>query len=395
MKSFWCALILVGCAESQVTVFTRAPSPERFPIEVRGTAGTSQYEPALGWSPRGLVVAWCETDGTRDRLMLGAVTDGGTEVTGTLLDVPHTSWSVPTLIARPQGWLLAAQSGPGNVALWFVDAEGRAGPGRDLGGAGYEGHFTGVLMDEGLLGAWTSGINGEYDVWGGFLGEGETPVVDAGSLTPGPAYEYQPALARVGNEALLVWDRFSSVVNNTDDVTWRWLGRDAGGSISLVQNQQVAAAAGGIQMAAVVWFDTGLRSFVGARVKTSGDVMEPPVVLGAMAGQTFAAATGSADGVVVAFTALRGAEPGLRLVPVPDSNAFEGGGVWLADGAVGPARQGRPSLSGQWVGFTRYAADGGSRVHIRPFGPVPLGAPCRTNQECLTGQCVDRSCVED
>lgn len=395
MRALWGALLLLSCAESQVTVFTRAPSPERFPIDVRGTPGSSSYDPALGWSPQGLVVAWCETDGTRDRLMLGAVTDGGTEVTGTVLDVPHSSWSVPTLIARPRGWLLAAQSGPGNVALWFVDPEGRAGPGRDLGGAGYEGHFTGVMLDDGLLGAWTSGINGEYDVWGGFIGEGVVPVVDAGSLTPGPVYEYRPSLARVGAEALLAWDKFSPVINDNNDVTWQWLGRDAGGSVPLVQDQHVAAAAGGAEVAVVVWFDSRTRGFAGARVRTSGELMERPVPLGATAGQTSAAAAPTSDGVIVAFTALRGADAGLRLLPVPEAGAFDGTGVWLADGTVGPAREGRPSVAGSWVAFTRYGADGGSQVVIKPFGTKPVGAACRTNQECLTGLCSDRSCAED
>ncbi len=389
---------LASCIDSHVPVFTRATSAERSPIIVRGTEGTSQYDPAIGASAKGLVIAWCETDGTSDRLMLGAVTDGGLEVNGTLLELPHASWSTPTLTKRPDGWLLSAQSGPGNVALWFVDDEGHVGPGRDLGGAGYEGHFSAVRLDEGLFAAWTSGINGEYDVWGGFIGEGITPVIDAGSLTPGPRYEYRPSVARVGTDVFMAWDRHSSVANHDQDVTWRWLGADAGGTYGQVQNQHVATAAAASQaLAVVVWFDEQTEHFIGGRVKTSGDLLEAPVALAASAGQIGAASLSTEAGAVLAFTAQRGAQAALRLVLVPGVGSFEAGGVWFAGGvsATNVAREGRPSLSGGWVAFTRSGADGGSEVRVMPFGTKPLGAECDTNQACLTGRCSEGVCAEE
>jgi len=351
----------------------------------------------LGVTGSLLIASWCESDSIGNRLMFGAVWDGGTEIVGKALSTSSpglaSQFTDATLVPRKSGWLLAVVSSSTRLVLYPVSASGEVGPATMVASPRVVSPFSGVAIGDHVVGAWGTVLNGETTVFAGQVSTSSDIAVDAGPVAPGPPGDSWPLVAAVGNEPLVVWTRYD--VSTGEDLVGQWFATSEVRSVPLPTHQYTSAAAGGQQRIVVLAWEQA-RGLMATRLSPSSDAGFEPFVALAQTPTRLAALTAMDGGFLAAMITMRGDAGVLRLVPISETAPIDpSDGVWLSEGEIGLAIDGRPAIVPGWLSFVRTQLDGGSAIVVRPFGESVSGSPCRFGSDCLSGACLDAGCTGD
>ncbi|MFO0724524.1 MAG: hypothetical protein U1E65_12115 [Myxococcota bacterium] len=391
----WLLLLLFACGDRGVSVFVPADGPRPGGgVSVMG--GLEQRSPALSWMGDGALLAWSER-GLTPTLNVARIGPEDTVVSGMVIQEGEVS--DVHLWPRPGAdWLLSLQQ-TSRVGLWSITTDLEGFDHRGIGSANSSAGMRAIRFGGATYAAWTGNANNDYDVWGGFIDDDNRVRAGTdGSLTPGNNYEYAPALAQVGDQRLLVWERFSSMVNYNYDVTGRWLdGSMAGFELPAVGNQDAIVAVGGESVALIVWHDTE-SGLVATRARPDGTLVErAPVKLWPSRGAR-AAVAAVPGGFLIAGPGLRDGVTALRLLMVDETSRIEPDrAVWLAEGELGNTDDGPALIVGSdGRGLIAFAHGTGTSTAIdcRRIALRPPPMSCRRAAECLTSRCVSGQCAE-
>lgn len=389
------ALALSGCGELGVTVFEPTPGP-RPGGGVVALGGMEQRHPALAVMGPDYLLSWSEPEPS-PVVRAARVRPADEEVRGE--EISDRAVSDVHLWPRATDWLLTAQGGS-RVMLLSVTSDLEGFDQRAVGSANSSADLRAVPEGDALYGVWTANLDNDYDVWGGLIDPDNT--VRAGSdatLTPGRNYEYAPEVARVGDTKLLVWLKFSSMVNYNYDINGRWL--DATGASFVLPaegDQREIVSAGGRTVALIVWWDSLSGGLVATRARPDGTLVERrPVNLWPSAGRR-AAIAAIDGGFLIVGPGLKDGVPNLRLLMVDEASKIEPErAVWLAGGELGTNLD-RPAVAvrSDGTGLISFAQGTATSTVIlsRRFALRPLASACRAARECLSSRCVSGLCSE-
>lgn len=389
------ALLLSGCGELGVTVFEPLPGP-RPGGGVTALGAMEQRYPALAVMGPDYLLTWSEPE-PAPAVRAARVRPADEEVQGEM--IAERSVSDVHLWPRASDWLLSAQGGS-RVMLLSVTSDLEGFDERAVHSANSSADLRTVPEGDALYGVWTANVDNDYDVWGGLIDPDNTlrAGTDA-TLTPGRNYEYAPEVARVGGSKLLIWLKFSSMVNYNYDINGRWL--DATGASFVLPaegDQRDIVSAGGSAVALIVWWDSVSQGLVATRARPDGTLVERrPVSLWPSAGRRAAIAV-IEGGFLIVGPGLRDGVPTLRLLIVDESSRIEPErAVWLAGGELGTNLD-RPAVAvrSDGTGLISFAQGTATStvIHSRRFALRPLASACRAARECLSSRCVSGLCSE-